>query len=55
MMPMRLRYDCASGRHQPRPAPKSAEQIRTTICRKCGCTLIRTLASHGWFLSGELG
>lgn len=48
---------CKNGRHRPQGsrAKKADDRVLETRCEKCGCTLIRTLSSPRWFLSGQLG
>jgi hypothetical protein len=48
---------CKNGRHRPQGsrAKKADDRVLETRCERCGCTLIRTLSSPRWFLSGQLG
>ncbi len=47
---------CANGQHRPRRVPVRNMESATieTVCRDCGCRLIRTQATRRWFYSGPL-
>ncbi|MBU3078399.1 hypothetical protein [Sphingomonas quercus] len=48
--------DCAAGRHKPRGRPPAdASGVTRGICRYCGISIMRTLATRSWYPSGLFG
>jgi hypothetical protein len=55
MMRANQRDECRKGVHRPKPASKRRDgDLQRSVCRGCGCTLVRTQATRRWFLSGVL-
>lgn len=46
---------CATGVHQPCRIESNDSGMQRASCRLCGCALVRTAASRGWYFSGLLG
>lgn len=48
--------DCASGRHKPRGRPTPDENgVTRGVCRYCGASIMRTLATRSWYPSALFG
>jgi len=51
----RKRSDCRNGIHRPNPITRTRDgEVLRSVCRDCGCHLVRTAATRRWFLSGLL-
>ena len=48
--------ECKDGRHRARDrVSRTGDDIQRSVCRDCGCELVRTKAMRRWYRSGMLG